>query len=139
MAMAERSERGAVSPSIGTAYVAVAALFTASVLVQAFLAGRGLYSDIDLIDVHGVVGNAVFLLAIGQLTLGFAATKGAAGRAPLVGLGAAIVVLTITQIGLGYSARDVERRELAGWHILNGVLIFGLASAHLALAAGRRR
>ena len=120
-----------------TGYVVTAWLFVASVLVQAFLAGRGLYDDIELIDVHGMVANVVFLLALAQVVLAFLATKASAGRQMLIGVSAVLLVLTVAQIGIGYAIED--ERGLGAWHILNGVTIFGLATAHGVLALGARR
>jgi len=121
-----------VSPKVVAGYRVTAGAFVASVLVQAFLAGRGLFVDFDLIEVHGYVGNAVLVLAVAQVILAFAATGGSAGRRVLVGLSGALVVLTIAQTGLGYVGRD--EAEAAAWHVVNGVLIFGVATGHLALA-----
>ncbi len=141
--MAQVTERrggtgaGEVNPGIVTAYVVTAGLYVLSVLVQAFLAGRGLYNDFDLIDVHGVVANLVFLLAVGQVVLAVMATKGSTQRSMLVGLAAVVLVLTVAQIGMGYAIEN--ERGLGGWHIVNGVLIFGLATANLVLVLGNRR
>jgi hypothetical protein len=115
------------------AVVATAAL----VLVQAVLAGRGWFVDLALIEIHGWVGNATFLTAIGQAALAFAGwRRGTLGRAEVV-LGGLLVALVVAQIGLGYSGR--ESAGAASWHVPNGVLIFGVSAASLALAlAGRR-
>lgn len=129
--------QGAVNPGVVTGYVVTAWLFVASVLVQAFLAGRGLYDDHDLFDVHEIVANLVFLLALAQLVLAFLATKASAGRRMLIGLSTVILVLVVAQIAMGYQISDEP--EAGAWHILNGVTIFGLATAHGVLAMGVRR
>jgi hypothetical protein len=129
---------GEVSPGVVTGYVVVAWLFVASVLVQAFLAGRGIYpGDRDLIDTHGIVANLVFLLAVAQLVLAFLASKESRQRGLLLGLSGLLIVLTVAQIGMGYGIED--NLDLGGWHILNGVLIMGLGTAHAVLATGNRR
>ena len=101
------------------------------VLVQAVLAGRGWFVDLDLIDLHGIVGNLVFLVVIGQAVLAFLArSRGGVGWLEF-GLCGVLVVLVVAQIGLGYSGR--ETAGAAAWHVPNGVLIFGIATALMAL------
>ena len=113
-----------------------AAVTTVLVLVQAVLAGRGWFVDVGLIEVHGWVGNATFLAVVGQVVLACAArNRWAAGRAEL-GLSALLLVLVVAQIGLGYGGR--ESSAAASWHVPNGVLIFGVTAAILALALPRR-
>ena len=133
------SDSGDVSPGVVTGYVVVAWLFVLSVLVQAFLAGRGLYPsyDTDLIDTHGIVANVVFLLALAQVVLAFLATKASRQRGLLLGLTGLLLVLTVAQIAMGYAIED--ERGAGGWHIANGVLIMGLATAHAVLITGNRR
>ena len=131
------SGAGEVNSGIMTGSAVTAWLFVLSVLVQAFLAGQGLYDDIDLIDVHGVVANLVFLLAVAQVILAFLATKDSRQRGLLLGLSGLLLVLTVAQIGMGYGIED--ERSMGGWHIANGVLIMGLATAHAVLVSGNRR
>jgi hypothetical protein len=86
------------------ALMLVSGLTAALVLVQAMLAGRFLYIDADLIDVHEVVANIVFLSALAQAILAYLAmSRRLATRADLVAA-VVLVVLVIAQIGLGYSA-----------------------------------
>ena len=127
-----------VNPGIVTGYAVTAWLFVLSVLVQAFLAGRGIYpGDRDLIDAHGIVANLVFLLAVAQLILVFLATKASRQRGLLLGLGGLVLVLTVAQIAMGYAIED--NLDVGGWHIANGVLIMGLGTAHGVLVLGNRR
>ncbi len=115
----------------------IAVTTAALVMVQALLAGRGLFVDVGLIEVHGWVGNATFLAAIAQAALAVAGWRGGTlGRAEVV-LSSLLVALIVAQLGLGYSGR--ESAGAASWHIPNGVLIFGVNSATLALALGERR
>ena len=115
-----------------------AAVTAVLVLVQAILAGRGWFlNDFDLIDVHGWVGNVTFLAAIALVALAFAGQgRGALGRLEL-GLSALLVILVVAQLGLGYGGR--ESADAAAWHIPNGVLIFGVTAALLALSLPRTR
>ena len=132
------SGAGEVNPGIVTGYVVTAWLFVASVLVQAFLAGRGIYpGDRDLIDAHGIVANLVFLLAVANVILAFLATKASQQRGLFLGLSGLVLVLTVAQIAMGYAIED--NLDVGGWHILNGVLIMGLGTAHGVLALGNRR
>ena len=118
------TEATVARPELLPVYKGAAVLFGALVLLQAFLAGRGLYKDYDLIDVHGLVANLVFLVAVAQVVLAFLVV----GRgAPLL-LGGALVLLVVVQIALGYAGRDSG--EAAAWHIPNGVLIAALATVH---------
>lgn len=125
--------------AIGWAFRAFAALTVALVLVQAALAGRGLYGDPGVISLHGWLGNVTFAAAIAQVAVGFGGLRrGAVGRSE-AGLSLLLLALIVAQLGLGYVGR--ERAGAAAWHIPNGVLTFGVAAAILALAgtpAGRR-
>jgi hypothetical protein len=102
----------------------VSALFAALVLFQAFMGGRGWFLDYDLIKIHGYIGDGVLLVAIIQLVLMFSIGLPSDIRRTALTLGSVLVVLTIVQLGLGYSSKDDA--NAAAWHIPNGVLIFGL-------------
>ena len=110
-----------VSPSLGRAHRMLAGMLAGLVLVMAVIAGRSLFGTWD-IQVHGYVGNGIFLLTLanGALVL--------ARRLPGVdaAVALAIVVLTFAQIGLGYVGRDTL--EAAAWHVPNGVLLMGLTT-----------
>ncbi len=116
----------------GLLYFQIAAgLFTLLVLVQAVLAGRGWFIDFDLIDIHGMVGNLVFLNAVAMVAIARFAMPESNERKTLVILSGILVLLVVAQIALGYSATssDNPSAEAASLHIPNGVLIFGLAAA----------
>ncbi len=113
-----------------------ATVTTVLVLVQAVLAGRGWFVDAGLIEIHGWVGNATFLAVVGQVVLAYAARRRWAAGGTELGLTTLLLVLVIAQIGLGYSGR--ESSGAASWHVPNGVLIFGVTAAILALALPRR-
>lgn len=98
------------------------------VLTQAALAGHSerLFGAIN-IEIHGMVGNAVFTLLLVSLVIA-AVTRAGAAR---LGVLAALVVLATAQIGLGYMGRSST--EAAGWHVPLGVALFGLTIYNLVL------
>ena len=98
------------------------------VLVLAVIAGSSstLFGTWD-IEVHGYVGNLVFLLAAVMVVLSFLTQT----RGVVVGVAVAFAGLTFVQIGLWYVGR--ETLEAAAWHVPNGVLLMGIATAHAAL------
>jgi heme A synthase len=125
----------------GLLYFQIAAgLFTVLVLVQAVLAGRGWFIDLDLIDIHGMVGNLVFLNAVALVAIARFAMPESNERKTLVIMSGLLVLLVVAQIALGYSATssDSPSAEAASLHIPNGVLIFGLAVAIDARVFGRK-
>jgi hypothetical protein len=124
----------------GLLYFQIAAgLFTVLVLVQAVLAGRGWFVDFDLIDIHGMVGNLVFLVAVAMVAIARFAMPESNERKTLVIMSGILVLLVVAQIALGYSATaDNPSSEAAALHIPNGVLIFGLAAAVDSRVFGRR-
>jgi hypothetical protein len=123
-----------------TAYQVVSGLTAALVLIMAVLAGRGWFIDFDLINVHGVIGNIVFLFVLAQTALAFGIGLPRSLRNQLLVINVVLLVLVIAQIGLGYTATsDKGSAEAAAWHIPNGVLIFGLVIYHLALVTRLRR
>lgn len=103
------------------------------VLVQALLAGRGLWlGNRNLIDYHEILANVLFLLAVGQVALVLAiGVPGALGKRLLV-LNAALAFAMIAQTGLGYVGR--ENMEARAWHFPLGVLIFGLTAVIVTMA-----
>jgi hypothetical protein len=113
-----------VSPSASSllvkGYAVAVQLVAFGVLVNAFIAGRALIGDWDIL-VHGIIGNGVFVLAVIALVL---AVVLRAGRVTIVAA-ALLAGLVFAQVGLGYSGRNSP--DAMAWHIPNGVLIFGLA------------
>jgi uncharacterized membrane protein len=105
----------------------------ALVLLQAVLIGQGLYlGDPSRIALHGWIGNLTFVGAI--VLVGFVlicVRRGELSR-PALGLGVLIALLTVAQIGLGYSGRGGGTP--AALHIPNGVLIATLLAALLMVS-----
>lgn len=110
-------------------YRVLALVSVVLVLVLAVIAGRSSavgFGGWD-IELHGYVGNAVFAIAVVMVVLSFMTQT----RGVVVGHAVAFAALTFVQIGLGYVGR--ETAEAAAWHIPNGVLLMGIATAHVSL------
>jgi hypothetical protein len=52
-----------------------------------------------------------------------------AERGMLLGMSGLILVLTVVQLGLGFSAKDGSG-EAAAWHLFNAVLLTGVIAAY---------
>ena len=83
------------------------------------------------IELHGMLGNIVFLLAVAGCVGSFVAKAGRRSQA----LAIPLVVLTMAQLGLGYSGR--QSLSSAAWHIPVGVATFGLAVLNATTARDR--
>jgi hypothetical protein len=127
----------AIRPSLVQVLRFVAPLVPLVILVQAFFAGRGLFLDNDLIDVHGGLGNVTLLLVIVQAALVLFAGLRGSTRIPLIVVSVLLVVLVIVQLAPGYSGRDGG--QAAAWHVPNGVLVLGLSGRVNALLDRYRR
>ncbi|MBW3633040.1 MAG: hypothetical protein KY456_08420 [Chloroflexi bacterium] len=105
----------------------------ALVLIQAVLIGQGLFlGDPSRTALHGWIGNITFLGAVvlaGLCVMGV--RRGELSR-PALGLSVLVVILTVAQIGLGYSGRGGGMP--AALHIPNGVLIATLLAALLVVS-----
>jgi hypothetical protein len=112
------------------AHRTLAAVIAALILVMAAIAGRSLFGPWD-IEVHGFVGNGVFVLAVANFAL---AIYRRPGNAQLT-VAALVGMLTFAQVGLGYVGR--EELEAAAWHIPNGVLLMALSTYQWATLQAR--
>jgi hypothetical protein len=126
--------RATQSSPMDTLYRLTTAVFALIVLVQALLAGQGLFIDIGLIRTHGFVGNLTFIVVVVLSGLAVATRQLRTGID--LGLVAVALVLVVAQIGLGYAGR--ESASAASWHVPNGVLIFGSSVAILTRAFAPR-
>jgi hypothetical protein len=118
------------------AYRWLSTLFAALIVVQAFLGTRGVFKAQEgLITGHGHLANGMFLLIIIQAVLAWMLyTRRVVGMKDVV-LNAILVLLTVAQIGLGYSTRNGENYgDTISLHIPNGVLLMGVSAAVAALA-----
>lgn len=104
----------------------LAAVVAVLILVMAAIAGNALFGSWD-IELHGWIGNGLFVLAIANLALAMyrRAPKDELTVAGLLGM------LTFAQVGLGYAGR--ETLEAAAWHIPNGVLLMALSTFQVAV------
>lgn len=119
-----------------SAYRWLATLYAALIVVQAFLGTRGVFAaEEGLITGHGHLANGMFLLIIIQAVLAWVLyTRSAVGMKDVVFNGI-LILLTVTQIGLGYSTRNGENySDTVSLHIPNGVLLMGVSAVVAALA-----
>lgn len=131
--MAQQSQS---SPSRGVllGYRWLASVFAALVVVQAFLGTRGVFADPDLITMHEMAANLMFLMIVAQAVLSWVLYSRQAIGAKEVGFNAALVLLTIAQIGLGYSTRGDSFTTTVSMHIPLGVLLMGVTCVVATMA-----
>lgn len=110
-------------PTLLRARQVIAGTIAVVIVLLAFLAGRWLNFGGTIIEVHGYLGNAVFLLALVNLALTF---KAAPDDGPALAVAGLIALLTFSQVGLGYVGR--ETADAAALHVPNGVLLMGLSA-----------
>lgn len=108
----------------------LAAVMAVIILVMAAIAGRSLFGPWD-IEVHGWIGNGLFVLAVANLALAIYRRPSTAE----LSVAALIGMLTFAQVGLGYVGR--EQLEAAAWHIPNGVLLMALGTYQWATLQAR--
>jgi hypothetical protein len=108
-------------------------LLAVGVLIQGWLGSTGFFQgEPGRIDVHAMLGNFMFLVAVIQVGIAFyAMPKGFASRNLLI-LAVVTVLLLVAQIGLGYSTRDSI--DALAWHLPNGVLLMGVTTATAVIA-----
>jgi hypothetical protein len=123
----------ASNSSLTRARQVCSAIILVGVLVLAVLAGRYLTFGDLVIETHGYLGNAIFLVALVNLGLGLVSRADGHDMA----IAFALVVLLFAQIGLGYVGRDTLDAQAI--HIPNGVLLMGVAGYQFAAlrTAGR--
>jgi hypothetical protein len=102
------------------------------VLLQAILAGQWLGGHQRYIDYHEMVANLLVILVIVQVIVTvMLGIPGDLGKRLLV-MNGLLLVLTLIQVGLGYSGRtDLDARA---WHLPLGVFIFGLSVGIASMA-----
>lgn len=105
--------------------------------IQAVLGSAGFFRPADSTDytsLHELIANALFPLALVLFGLSFISRFLHRNRMIIwTGL---LLIAIISQIGLGYSARN--NVSLLSWHIPSGVAIFGFALVVMLLSFGLR-
>ena len=102
---------------------------------QAFLAGRGLFLDRDLIEIHGYLGEFTFLVGVAiVISAWLGKQSGRYGQTELI-LAVTNLLLIVAQLGLGYGTRD--NLAIVAWHLANAVLVSGTIAALIALSLRR--
>ncbi len=109
-------------------------IVVAAILLQAWLAGSGLFGTPELFELHGWIGSGVLLLSALAVVLSFVAREGA-----LVTFGTVILAAgAMSQIGMGYAGRRTGLTALSALHVPLGVALLGLAVALAVLTTIRR-
>ena len=105
----------------------------ALVLIQAVLIGQSLFlGDPSRTTQHGWIGNVTFVGVIVLTGLSVISVRRGDLSRPAIGLSVLVAILTVAQIGLGYSGRGGG--VPAALHIPNGVLIATLLAALLTVS-----
>lgn len=108
-----------------------------AMLVQAVLGSQGSFygGHRGLLAGHAQVGNIFFLLVVIQAFFSFQLNNGRIVPRWVLGLNIVLILLTVAQIGLGYSSRD--NIAVVAWHIPNGVLLMATCTVLAVLAWSR--
>lgn len=109
---------------------AVAMLFATLVLVQAVLAGTGLFLNRELIVLHGTLGGVIVVVALAQVIVAFLLGPPPGSRRTISTLVVAMLVLVVVQYALGLASRT--NAGAAAWHLPLGVFIYGMNAGYSA-------
>jgi len=122
----------ALSP-LWTAVRWLSIVLAIGIVIMATLAGQGLWNgERGLITGHGHLGNALFVLAVVQFVVAVILYQRKGISAVQMIIAFALVVLLLSQAGLGYVGRT--NADARAWHIPNGVLLMGIATFNMAMA-----
>lgn len=131
-----RTTRSAAQGPLPAVYRWLTVVFALLIVLQAWLASQGAFNGEEwMVTGHGHLANGMFLLVIVQTVLSWVLLNRGLVTWREVGLNVALVALTVTQIGLGYSTRNGELWSTAvSLHIPNGVLLMGVSTVAAVLA-----
>jgi hypothetical protein len=115
-----------------TAFQWLSVLMFALVALQPLIGGWVLYRDRGVLDLHAMIANTTFLIAV--LLVALSLTSGFNHRSWIAGWSIALVVMITAQMGLGYGAEG--RPTIAALHIPVGVFIFGTSLLLMLFAFG---
>lgn len=130
--MADGSAIGRHQPKLRKAFQWLAVLMFVLLAVQPALGGWLTFRNREVIDIHAIVANTMYL--IGVLLVILAMVAGFTRKTTLAGWSILLLVMLTAQMGLGYGAR--EERGLAAFHIPLGVFSFGVGLILVLLAYG---
>lgn len=100
--------------------------------IQPLLGGWITFRDRSAIDIHAMVANTMFLIAVLLVVLSLMA--GFTRRTAMAGWSIVLLITIVAQMGLGYGIR--ESRDLGAFHIPMGVISFGVGLILMLLALG---
>jgi hypothetical protein len=118
--------RGLVAAFKGFCHLATLLIFVQAALAGAFISGE----ELDMVSVHEMVGNLLFMVVAVQLVLAFLVRGWS--KFNLWAWVFALALMVVAQIGLGYMGRNDSLP--VSIHVPLGVLIFGLATMISTLA-----
>lgn len=120
-------------PRLWTTLRWTSTIIAIGIVILALLIGQGVWNgERGLVTGHGHFGNLVFALAAIQCLIAVLLYQKKRISATHMVITFVMVVLLLTQIGIGYSGR--QNNSLIAWHVPNGVLLMGLATINAALA-----
>jgi hypothetical protein len=130
--MSNGSSLGQHQPKLRKAFQWLAVLMFALLALQPALGGWGWFRDRSAIDLHAMVANTMFLVAV--LLVGLALVSGFTRKNWLLGWSLLLLVMIFAQMGLGYGSRG--RPDIAALHIPMGVFAFGVGLMLMLFAYG---
>ncbi len=115
-----------------TIYQWLSVLMFAMLALQPVLGGWGWFRDRTAIDIHAMVANTIFMVAVLMMVL--AVVAGFTRRNLIAGTNLLLLVMVFAQMGLGYGSRG--RPDVAALHIPMGVFAFGVGLLLMMFALG---
>jgi hypothetical protein len=130
--LADGSQLSRHQPKLRTAFQWLAVLMFALLALQPVLGAWVWYRDRGMIDIHAMVANTMFLVAV--LLVALALVSGFARKNWITGWSLLLLVLIVAQMGLGYGSRG--RPDVAAMHVPIGVFTFGVGLLLMLFAFG---